>query len=401
MKIKKANNFVYFILRCIFRPYLRLHYGLKFDRKISKKIKRPCIIVSNHVTFHDQFIVGTGFKFGINFVASDSLFRNGIGSHLMRVIARPIPIAKGASDPSTVKHIMTIVKNGGAVAMFPEGNRTFFGETSNFNPTIGKLVKKLNVPLVMINMRGGFNTAPRWKEKVSKGKMTVFVKRVLEPAELENLNGDDINAIIKDELYFNEFEYNAEAKVAFKGNHKAQHLETALFYCPSCGSFHSLYSEKDLFFCRGCGAKVRLNKFGFFEKVHNAEKLPETILQWSKIQLENIENIDFSQYSDTPLFSDEKVTLYSFERAKKNEFICEGGISMYGFALKVGDKTFNAGDILEMAMQGVYKFQIYLKNGEKYMVKASDKKTNLLKYMICAYRVKHLINNEEEHYYGY
>jgi 1-acyl-sn-glycerol-3-phosphate acyltransferase len=150
--IKKANSFVFFLLKLFIRPALYLLYRFKFDMKTSQGIRRPCIILSNHQTVFDQFAVSMGFNFGINFVGSDTLFRYGLKSKIMTALARPIPFSKGTSDFAAIKNIISVIKDGGCVGMFPSGNRSFYGEESTIVPGIGKLVKILKAPLALVQL---------------------------------------------------------------------------------------------------------------------------------------------------------------------------------------------------------------------------------------------------------
>ncbi len=399
-KFKKANNFIFILLRAFFRPFLFFKYGLRFDRTVSRYVKRPCIIVSNHTTVHDQFIVGIGFKFAINFVASDSLFRSKFNRLLLHLFAKPIPIAKGSSDPSAIKNIMTVIKDGGAVGIFPEGNRSFFGETGYFKPTIGKLAKKLKVPLVIVNIRGGFNTDPRWRRKTSKGRMTAAVTKIISPSDMEGMTENEINDAISRGISFNEFEYNAKKRISFKGNRKAEYLETALFACPECGSFTDLRSDGNEFYCNGCGARVRFDDCGRFEKVQNADKLPETVLEWSRIQLEQIKAKDYSEYSDKPVFSDDGVKINICERAKKQRLLGVGSVALYNDRITAGEYTFPLSEITDLAIHGIRKLQIYMQDGKMYMIEAKER-TNVLKYMACGYHLLHDIKQTEDDYFGY
>jgi 1-acyl-sn-glycerol-3-phosphate acyltransferase len=196
-KVRRASSFVFFLLRAVLRPFLFLLYRFLFETKTSKNIKPPCLILSNHQTVYDQFAVGVGFKFGINFIASDTRFRHGLGSWFLRVLGRPIPFSKGNSDLIAVKNMISVIKEGGCVGMFPSGNRSFFGEESTIINGIGKLAKKFRVPLVLVQIRGGFFTLPRWAAAVSLGKMRASVVRVVQPEELAALSGEEIDGIIR------------------------------------------------------------------------------------------------------------------------------------------------------------------------------------------------------------
>ncbi len=336
MKMKKASSFFFWLLRLVFIPTLRCKYRFKFDRKNSKpvnsaKLKRPCLILSNHQTTADQFTVGTGFTFGINYVASDSIFRHGFLSKLMVWLAHPIPISKGSMDATAVKNIMTAIKDGSAVGMFPSGNTSFFGEECFINPAVGKLCKKLGVPVVLVRQEGGYFTAARWKNKISKGRYTARVARVIEPDELASLSPEEIFSAIKDTLYHNEYEWNKTARVRFKGKRKAEYLESVLFYCPKCRSLHALRSEKNDLFCTECGARVTLNDYGFFE----GADMPETALAWSRAQLDYIKSLDYSLFTDKPVFNDGGVKLSLVTRATKEEALGTGEIALYGDRIAV------------------------------------------------------------------
>jgi len=396
-RVKKASNFFFWLLRCVFRPVLWFKYRFWFEYNTSKGIKRPCLILANHQTIFDQFAVGLGFRFGINYVASDSIFRHGFQSWLMKVLVSPIPFSKGSSDAIAIKDIMHVIKSGGAVGMFPSGNRTFFGDECTIQPGIGKLAKKLGVPVVLVKIRGGFNTKPRWNSIPSKGKMRAGVSRIISPEELKSLSYDELNNLIIKELYFDEFEWNRKEQIVFRGEHKAEHLEIVLFYCPQCGQINKLSSKGNDFLCE-CGMHVRVNDTGFFDRIGNAEKCPDTILEWSKLQLEYVKSIDFGQFIDKPLFSDENIRFSLVKRAKNQELLGTGKITMYGDKITVCDKDFPVDKIKDIAIQDMRRLTIYTEEGA--FVADFPMHGNLMKYMICGYHLKNILLNIERGY-GY
>ena len=377
---------------------LKVKYKFKFDRKSSKGIKRPCLILFNHQTSFDQFAVSMGFKFGINFVANDSIFRHGIGSFLMKAIARPIPISKGTTDPVAVRNIISAIKKGGAVALSPSGNRSFFGGECVIDPVIGKLSKSLKVPVVLVNLLGGFLTKPRWSNKPNKGKMTGKVVRVIKPNELAELSADDIFGIINKELSFNDYDFNKKAQIKFKGKHKAEYLESVLFYCPECGEINGLKSDGNYFSCSHCKMRVAVNNTGFFERIENAKKIPKTLVEWGQKQLEFIKEFDFTQFKDKPVFSDSKIIFSSVIRAKKQKFISKGEIALYADKFLICGKVIPLKDVKEMSI-GVSKLSIYTEK-DIYAIDA-DKNVNLFKYMVCGYHVRNYLLDIKEEYYGY
>jgi len=396
--VRKASAFVFFILRAFLRPFMFFFYRFLFETKTSRNIKPPCLILSNHQTVHDQFLVGLGFKFGINFIASDTLFRYGLGSWFMKVLGRPIPFSKGNSDLIAIKNMMSVIKDGGCVGMFPSGNRSFFGEESTIIGGIGKLAKKFKVPLVLVQIRGGFFTLPRWAAAVSLGKIRASVVRVVQPEELAALSGEEIDGIIRQEICYNEYEYNKTAQISYRGRRKAEYLEAALFYCPQCRSMTALHSHGNDIFCCDCGARVRINDTGFFERIANAEKIPETILDWSRLQLDYVKGFDFSPFADRPIFNDGKIIFSKAQRAKREDRLGEGLIELYNDRMVICGKEFLHTETTT-AIHGIRKMTIYGKDG--VYAALAPFRTNLVKYMICGYHLRNKILNNGEEYYGY
>ena len=379
-------------------PALFVLYGFRFDKKTSKKIQRPCLILINHQTVIDHLAISMGFKFGMNYVATDSIFRHGFLSKLMVALVRPIPFSKGSSDLSAIKNMMSVIRDGGAVAMFPSGNRSFFGDESTIVQGIGKLAKKFNVPLVLVQQRGGYNTIPRWKAKPSRGKITAVVTKVVSPEEMAAMSVAEVDEIIQKELSFNEFEYNKTAQIVYRGRHKAEYLESVLFYCPQCGSMTGLFSEGNDFMCRDCGAKVRINGTGFFEKVDKAKNLPETILEWGRLQLEYIKNFDFSGFTGKPVFSDNDVEFSSVAYAKKEALLGTGTVALYADKLSVCGQEFPIAEITT-AIIGARKMTVY--HGDNVYSILAPFRTNFMKYMISNYLLRNKALNIKEEYYGY
>ena len=224
------------------------------------------------------------------------------------------------------------------------------------------------------------------------------VVRVMHSEELAAKSDAEIESIIQQELRFNEFAYNRTAHIAYHGRHKAEYLESVLFYCPQCGSMSGLYSKGNDFCCRDCGAAVRINDTGFFDRVNKADAIPDTILEWSYKQLDYIKNFDFSVFTDKPVFSDNDITFLKAERAKKEELLGKGAITSYADRIVVCGQEFSFAETT-MAIVGVRKLTIY-NNADVFAVVAPFR-TNFVKYMICGNHLRNKLSGVVEEYYGY
>lgn len=244
--VRKRHARVFAFLRVVMAPFFWLRYHYK---AVPASIKNgPCIILFNHQTTMDPFFVSKSFPFQVYFFASDDLFNLKV-SPLIRYLAAPIPKSKSVSDPKAVMAALRILREGGAVGIAPEGNRTLSGRQWEMTDAVAKLVKAAKCPLVLYNLCGGFGTDPRWGTKIRKGtKFTGRVKCILSPEEYANMTTDELFFIIKRELDVDD----TASGERYKSKKRAEHIERALYMCPVCRSVGTIRSDGAKFQCLHC-----------------------------------------------------------------------------------------------------------------------------------------------------
>lgn len=167
-----VRNIVFIILA----PYSYLKYGIKVD-KFKEQGNRAYLILMNHQTPFDQFFVGISFKGPIYYLATEDIFSKGWISSLIRWLVAPIPIKKQTADISAIRNCIRVAKEGGTIALAPEGNRTYSGKTEYMSPAIASLAKKLKLPIALYRIEGGYGVQPRWSDVVRRGKCTHMFHR--------------------------------------------------------------------------------------------------------------------------------------------------------------------------------------------------------------------------------
>ena len=168
MKKSKRHTIWNKIAGSVLTPILKKKFNYKYEKS---DLKGPFILLANHTTDYDAFFIAKSFKEHLYFVMSDHISSIPVAGKLIQHLVQPIPITKSTHDASTVKHIFEVIKSGGSVALFPEGNKSFAGEMSYMKPTIAKLIKKLKVPLVIYNIYGGYFASPRWSKVKRLGEV--------------------------------------------------------------------------------------------------------------------------------------------------------------------------------------------------------------------------------------
>lgn len=395
-KRKKWTKFRHRVItglaRLVLHPYTYLKFGVKVEL-FKEQGDRNYLIVLNHQTVFDQFFVGMAFKGPIYYVATEDIFSNGWISKVLRYVIAPIPIKKQTTDVQAVRNCAKVAKEGGSIAVAPEGNRTYSGKTAYIKPAIVKLVRALNLPLLIFRIEEGYGVQPRWSDVVRRGRMRAGVTRVVEPAEYKEMSDDELYVLIKDGLDVN------EAKVTGTFHHKklAEYLERAIYVCPECGL--SLFqSHGDVIECKNCGRKVRylptkeLKGEGF--------EFPfRFVADWYDYQCDFVNKLDYTLYLDKPMYEDE-VSLWEVILYHRKQLIeKEVKLSLYGDRIVIeptdGNKQVYSFDELSVVtVLGRNKLNFYC--GDKvYQVKAG-KRFNALKYVNMFYHYKNMTERNED-----
>ena len=252
---------------------LRYNYHPK-----TRPIDGPALIVSNHVTDLDPFLVALTVKNFAYFVASSHVFSNPKTAKLIEWAVAPIGIVKATTAGDTALTIMRRLRKGYSVGVFAEGNRTFNGVTDEIVASTAKLARSSGASLVTHRFRGGYLTSPRWSgSSVRRGWFTGEIVNIYSPETLKSMTVSEVADAIRADICENAYETQAEWNVPYKGKNLAEHLERALCLCPSCDTMGSLVSRGDEFSCTTCGLRAVYTPLGRLE----GENVPfHTVLDW-------------------------------------------------------------------------------------------------------------------------
>ena len=244
--VKKRHAAVFAFLRFAMAPFLWLRYHYRAEKAPIRK--GPCIVLSNHQATMDPFFISKAFPFQLYFYASDDLFNLKV-SPLIRYLAAPIPKSKSVADLKAVMISLRVLREGGAIGITPEGNRTLSGRLWEIGDSVAKLVKTAKVPLVLFNLCGGYGTDPRWGVKIRRGtKFVGRVRRILTPEEYAGMSDEELFGIIKNELDVDD----TLSGERYKSRRRAEYIERALYMCPVCGSIGTIHSHGTGFCCTSC-----------------------------------------------------------------------------------------------------------------------------------------------------
>lgn len=288
-------------------------------------IKPPFLVLANHTTDYDAFGMSKSFDTPIYFVMSDHVSSKPFVGKLIRHLVHPIPITKSTTDTETVRNILSVIKQGAPVALFPEGNKSFAGDMSQMKPSIAKLAKKLNVPVVIYTFEGGYLTYPRWSKIKRPGRYHGFVKRILSVEEIDALSVDELFDIIKKEMYVNAYDIQERDMIKYSGEDLAVGIESMLYICPKCKAISSLHGKGNDVICDKCDFKATYTEYGYLEGA------PEKRLdKLDQMQKEYVKSFDYSIFSENDIItSDEGFDVKQKIDKYKNKDLGEFKMNLY------------------------------------------------------------------------
>jgi 1-acyl-sn-glycerol-3-phosphate acyltransferase len=139
----------------------------------------PALLVCNHVSYVDAFVIAAACRRPIRFVMDHSIFRIP-GLNFVFRTAGTIPIAPAKEDPALLyrayEEIATALEDGALVCIFPEGRLTDTGEMGPFKPGVVRIVKRSPVPVVPLALRG------LWGSPFSRDGEPVLAKLNRQPS---------------------------------------------------------------------------------------------------------------------------------------------------------------------------------------------------------------------------
>ncbi len=376
-KIRKRHVMWNKILSPAITKIIKKKFNYTFE---TCDIKPPFVVLGNHATDYDAFFVSKSFKNHIYFVMSDHITTIPVAGKLINYLVSPIPMTKSAKDFSAVREILSVIKQGGAVGIFPEGNKSFSGGMSAMKFSIAKLLKKIKIPVVLHVTEGGYFSSPRWTKEKRKGKIHGSIKRIITPEEIEKLTAEDLFELIKTELHVNAYEVQEKNKTRYNCPAPAKNIESLLYVCPNCKEIDSLKSKETTFHCTKCGTVFGFDEFGC---VHNAftNRLDELDI----FQKDYIKNFDWNSFDENEIITqDSNWTIWKKINNYKSNKVGVFSSTLYKDRLVLENEKekieIKVKDIIGSAIEGVNGIQIFLSNRIVYRFK-NNLNVNGLKYL--------------------
>ena len=279
----------------------------KYETEGFEKLEKdePCLILMNHTCFQDMEVAHQIlFPRPVNIVASNDGFLGlfGLMEWLMRSIGC-IPTQKFVSDIRLVQDMEYCFKTlKTSVLMYPEACYSFDGTATTLPAKMGILLKKYNVPVIMIETFGAFGRNPLYNElKIRKHVPITAKARVLfTKEEIKEKTVKELTDGVEAAFGFDHFRWQMEQNLHIDQPFRADGLHRILYKCSECGAEGSMEGKGTTITCHACGKVHELTTLGQLKAAEGETKISHIpdYYRWEREQVRQ-EILDGTYLLDT------------------------------------------------------------------------------------------------------
>ena len=165
----RASWWIVFIL---FKVLLRL----KVEGQENIPLRGGIIFASNHASYLDPPTIGVSTKRELRFLAKRELFCYPIFRTIISKL-NAIPIEREGVGKNALKTILSALRNGEAVLLFPEGTRSKTGMLGDAKAGVGLIASKTGRPVVPVYVSG---TQRLWRTLLGLERLKVRFGKTIQ-----------------------------------------------------------------------------------------------------------------------------------------------------------------------------------------------------------------------------
>ncbi len=197
--------------------------------KLGKR--EPCLILMNHSSFIDLKIAAAIlYPRPFNIVCTSDGF---VGKRRLMYAAGCIPTKKFVTDMVLVRDMMFALKKlKCSVLMYPEASYSFDGTATPLPDTLGKCLKIMGVPVVMVRTYGAFARDPLYNNLQPRNvDVSADMEYLFSPEDIAKKSAAELNEILAEKFSFDNFRWQQENHILIQEAFRADCLNRVLYKC--------------------------------------------------------------------------------------------------------------------------------------------------------------------------
>ena len=291
-KPKKINLFWRSLIRFL-TIFGMMGTEFTYEAEGLEKLKdEPCLILMNHSCFLDmQIAARVLFPRHYCIVCTSDAFVGfgGLMGWLMRQIGC-IPTQKFVTDLTLLQDMTYCFKTlKTSVLMYPEASYSFDGTATALPRKMGVLLKKLDVPVIMIETFGAFSRNPLYNElQVRKGvKVSAKARCLFTREEIREKSVRQLSDELDTAFGYDHFRWQKEQGLRIEAPFRADGLQRIVYKCPHCGTEGKMQGRGIHLSCDACGKRYELTALGELSALNGETEFPHIpdLYAWEREQV--------------------------------------------------------------------------------------------------------------------
>ncbi len=185
---KQFSDFVYRFIILVIKFIFYINGGLQVKGIANVPAEGGVIIAPNHTSYIDPPLIGAVLPKRSTFMARKELFKIPLIGSFIKLFA--LPVDREKPHHSTIKKVITILKNGGLFVIFPEGQRSENGKLLQGKRGIGMIAHLSNAAIVPTLIIGSDKALPVDARWLKRTKISIIFDT---PIYLSEINHDGDN----------------------------------------------------------------------------------------------------------------------------------------------------------------------------------------------------------------
>lgn len=287
---KKSSIIIRTLLKALSTPELK-STDFKLEQKGMERLgqNEPALFLMNHSSFIDLKIASVIlYPRTFNIICTSDGF---VGKNrLMRALGC-IPARKFIFDTALVRDMVYAVRElNDSILLYPEASYSFDGTATKLPDSLGKLLKLLKIPVVMIRTSGAFLRDPLYNMlQLRNVKVSARMSYVLSPEEIREKSVDELNDILRNLFSFDYFREQKENNIRVTESFRADGLNRVLYKCPHCFAEGKMIGKGTKLICASCGKTWELTDLGEL-KADDGEDIFTHIPDWYSWERNQVRN---------------------------------------------------------------------------------------------------------------
>ncbi len=234
-----------------------------FEKKRMELVAgEPCLVLMNHSSFIDLEILSAVLTDRpYNIITTSDAF---VGMPWLMRLVGCIPTQKFVTDVRLIQdmeYALKTLKNH--VVMYPEASYSFDGTATPLPRKMGILLKKLDVPVVMVTTQGAFTRQPLYNElRKRRVPVSATVECLFTRQELKEKTVQQLSDRLDEAFTFDGFAWQKAQGIEVSSPERAEGLNRILYQCAACEKEGGMEGSGTTIRCKHCGKAWELQSDG-------------------------------------------------------------------------------------------------------------------------------------------